>query len=75
MVWPFTSSSDKPSQPPPAPKVSPPETKASPKEVEDLRKAFDPSKLPDREKLPRKLQNIVDKSEKDENFFDELVEG
>ncbi|KAM7215977.1 Mitochondrial 18 KDa protein (MTP18) domain containing protein [Rhypophila decipiens] len=75
MVWPFSSSgsssSDK-SQPPPAPKPSPPETKTP---VEEVAKTFDPRKLPDREKLPSKLQNIVDKSEKDGNFYDELVEG
>ncbi|KAM7192963.1 mitochondrial fission process protein 1 [Naviculisporaceae sp. PSN 640] len=75
MVWPFSgsgsSSSDK-SQSPVPPKPSPAETKASP---EALPKAFDASKLPDREKLPSKLQNIVDKSDKDGNFYDELVEG
>lgn len=36
---------------------------------------FDPNKLPDREKLPPALQKIVDKQDKEENFFDELVDG
>ncbi|KAI0116902.1 mitochondrial 18 KDa protein-domain-containing protein [Daldinia grandis] len=36
---------------------------------------FDPDKLPTPRKLPKDLQKIVDKSDKDENFFDELVEG
>lgn len=36
---------------------------------------FDPNKLPDREKLPPALQNIVDKQDTEENFFDELVDG
>lgn len=36
---------------------------------------FDPNKLPDREKLPPALQKIVDKQDKDENWYDELVDG
>ncbi|KAI0147614.1 mitochondrial 18 KDa protein-domain-containing protein [Xylariaceae sp. FL1272] len=36
---------------------------------------FDPDRLPEHRKLPKKLQKIVDKSDKDENFFDELVDG
>ncbi|KAG5980608.1 hypothetical protein E4U55_003833 [Claviceps digitariae] len=35
---------------------------------------FDPDKLPPREKLPRRLQNIVDNSDTD-NLFDDVVEG
>ena len=70
-MWPFgISGSDKP---PAAPKPSSAEnnqtqgTKKSPID-------FDPTKLPDREKLPPKLQKMVDNSEKDD-FFDELYEG
>jgi fission process protein 1 len=37
--------------------------------------AFDPDKLPRREKLPDKLQQIVDKSDREESFYNELVEG
>ena len=37
--------------------------------------AFDSNKLPDGKKLPPALQKIVDKSDKEDNFFDELVEG
>ncbi|KAI0845525.1 mitochondrial 18 KDa protein-domain-containing protein [Daldinia vernicosa] len=36
---------------------------------------FDPDKLPTRRKLPKDLQKIVDKADKDENFFDDLREG
>ncbi|KAI1394019.1 mitochondrial 18 KDa protein-domain-containing protein [Hypoxylon trugodes] len=36
---------------------------------------FDPNKLPEHRDLPKSLQKIVDKSDKDDNFFDELVEG
>lgn len=36
---------------------------------------FDPNKLPNREKLPPALQKIVDKQDKDENWYDELVDG
>lgn len=38
-------------------------------------KAFDPDKLPDRKKLPASLQKIAREQDKEENFFDELVEG
>ena len=34
-----------------------------------------PTDLPKREKLPRSLQKIVDKADKDENFYDELYDG
>lgn len=30
---------------------------------------------PERSKLPPKLQKMVDKSDKEDNFFDELVDG
>ncbi|KAK0636670.1 mitochondrial 18 KDa protein-domain-containing protein [Bombardia bombarda] len=82
-MWPWSRDSDKPATPA-APQQSPPaETGPSPDKVAPagLAKqgvgatAFDPKKLPEREKLPTKLQSIVDKDDKDENFFDELVEG
>ncbi|KAM4054555.1 mitochondrial 18 KDa protein [Hirsutella rhossiliensis] len=37
--------------------------------------AFDPDKLPDRHKLPKGLQTIVDKADADSRFFDDLREG
>jgi fission process protein 1 len=40
-----------------------------------LSKTFDPDKLPDREKLPKALQKIVDKADQDESIFDDVVEG
>ncbi|KAI0200015.1 mitochondrial 18 KDa protein-domain-containing protein [Astrocystis sublimbata] len=36
---------------------------------------FDPSKLPERRQLPKGLQNIMEKSDKDETFYDDLKEG
>jgi mitochondrial fission process protein 1 len=36
---------------------------------------FDADKLPDRQKLPKGLQNIVDKSDQDSSFFDDVKEG
>ena len=36
---------------------------------------FDPSKLPEPRKLPEKLQQIVDKSDKDSSFFDDYADG
>ncbi|RYC60224.1 hypothetical protein CHU98_g5979 [Xylaria longipes] len=38
-------------------------------------KEFDPDKLPDRRQLPKGLQKIIEKSDKDESFFDDLKEG
>ncbi|KAF9874638.1 hypothetical protein CkaCkLH20_07775 [Colletotrichum karsti] len=38
-------------------------------------KNFDPDRLPPHQKLPKALQKIVDRSDKEENFFDELVDG
>lgn len=34
-----------------------------------------PTGLPPREKLPADFQKIIDKSERDENFYDELYDG
>ncbi|KAI0817719.1 mitochondrial 18 KDa protein-domain-containing protein [Xylaria sp. FL0064] len=36
---------------------------------------FDPDKLPPRRQLPKALQKIVEKSDKDESFFDDLKDG
>jgi fission process protein 1 len=75
-MWPFGGSSDKPTGPATPQNEAP--KPAQPHAADDVKKAaadFDPSKLPDRTKLPPKLQKIVEKTDKDENFFDELVEG
>lgn len=37
--------------------------------------AFDASKLPAREKLPSKLQEIVNKADDDNSFFDDVKKG
>ncbi|WYZ45940.1 hypothetical protein EsH8_IX_000165 [Colletotrichum jinshuiense] len=52
---------------------TPEQPKESPKE--DGAKTFDPEKLPAREKLPAALQKLVDKQDREDNFFDELVDG
>jgi len=57
----------KPKEPKPEPS---PEAKSATKN-----ESFDPDKLPAYEKLPTKLQSIVDKSDKDSRFFDDLVDG
>lgn len=36
---------------------------------------FDPDRLPDRHELPKAMQKIVDKSDADSRFFDEIVDG
>ena len=36
---------------------------------------FDPDKIPKAQKLPAGLQKIVDKSDKDSSFFDNVAEG
>jgi fission process protein 1 len=61
MGW-WSKSEDPPQEPP---KVT----------TEDAKKAFDPDKLPNREKLPKGLQTIVDKAHDDESFFDKVVDG
>lgn len=59
------ASKDKQPEAPPAEKVDPRKDATQ----------FDPNKLPERRELPKSLQSIVDKSDRDDNFFDELVEG
>ncbi|KAI0120343.1 mitochondrial 18 KDa protein-domain-containing protein [Hypoxylon sp. NC0597] len=61
------ASQNKPSQAPPAPA-----TQVDPRHDATQ---FDPNKLPERRALPKSLQRIVDKSDGDDNFFDELVDG
>ncbi|KAK5624577.1 hypothetical protein RRF57_000293 [Xylaria bambusicola] len=55
-----------------APEASPAATNTDPRKDAT---GFDPDKLPARRQLPRGLQKIVDTSEKDESFFDELKDG
>jgi len=50
------------------------EVKTAARDVQKAAKDFDP-KLPERHKLPKSLQEIVDKEDKDENFYNELVDG
>lgn len=47
--------------------------KETPAETSKNANAKDAS--PNREKLPPAMQRILEKSEKEENFFDELVDG
>lgn len=37
--------------------------------------SFDADKLPPKQKLPKALQKIVDKSDEDGSFFDNVVDG
>jgi len=74
-MWPWSSGG--PEKPAAPPKESPRETAAPPRSTPgDAKKAaeFDPTKLPEREKLPVNLQKIVDQQDKDD-FFDDLVDG
>ncbi|KAI6376185.1 hypothetical protein MCOR25_002820 [Pyricularia grisea] len=38
-------------------------------------KAFDPNSLPERQKLKPSLQKIVDQADREDNFYDQLVDG
>ncbi|KAH7353220.1 mitochondrial 18 KDa protein-domain-containing protein [Plectosphaerella cucumerina] len=67
-MW-WGKSQSSPVKPTEAPAAAP-DTSAKQQE-----KAFDPDKLPDRKKLPASLQKIARDQDKDENFFDELVDG
>ncbi|KAH6634828.1 mitochondrial 18 KDa protein-domain-containing protein [Chaetomium sp. MPI-SDFR-AT-0129] len=72
-MWPFGGSPDKPTG---TPTTSQPQAgQNAPNGSKSAASGVDPKALPDREKLPPKLQKIMDKTDKDENFFDELVEG
>ena len=76
-MWPFGGSSDKPTGTPTS-KTEPPKPSPAENATKDLKKAaadFDPNKLPNKEKLPPKLQKIIEKADKEENFFDEIVDG
>ncbi|KAK4224329.1 mitochondrial 18 KDa protein-domain-containing protein [Podospora fimiseda] len=65
MVWPFGGSSDKPPATEAPPSPSPPANN----------KLSSQKDVAEKKKLPQDLQNIVNKQDKDDNFFDELVEG
>jgi fission process protein 1 len=76
-MWFWSSSSDKPAgsstsqnEPP-----KPSQSKSATNGVRNAATEFDPSKLPDKQKLPPKLQKIMDTDDHEENFFDELVDG
>jgi fission process protein 1 len=74
-MW-WGKSSDKPAEP--SKEVVPQVEKAVEnieKKVQKTAKEFDPNQLPPSQKLPAKLQKIMDKADKEESFYDELVEG
>lgn len=74
MWWPWGSSSDKSAGSSNPQNESPKQPQTTPTATTDLKKhAAD--KVPDGRKLPQKLHQIMEKSDKEENFFDELVEG
>ncbi|KAH8912923.1 hypothetical protein BR93DRAFT_871205 [Coniochaeta sp. PMI_546] len=76
MSWWGKSPDKKPAEPP---KESPPASQqakeTAQKAADNVAAAFDPDKLPAREKLPAKLQQIVDKSDREDSFYNELVDG
>ncbi|KAI1856769.1 hypothetical protein JX265_011410 [Neoarthrinium moseri] len=76
MSW-WGKGSDKPKaqDPDPSPPAAAAAAAAQPAEPRKDAPAFDPNKLPERKQLPRGLKSIVDRSDRDENFFDELVDG
>lgn len=70
------ASSSQPKEPSAAPSTTSAEQRYDgPRNIKDASAPFDPNKLPDREKLPPALQRIIDKEDKEDNFFDELVDG
>lgn len=74
-MW-WGNSPDKPQPPQASPAEKPKEqAKEVVKDAKTAVKSFDPDKLPNREKLPKGLQRIVDKADRDENFYNELVDG
>lgn len=74
-MWPFGGSPDKPTGTPTSSQSVSPKPQAGQNGSKKAAAGLDPKEQPDREKLPPKLQKIMDKTDKDENFFDELVEG
>ena len=76
-MWPWSSSSDKPTGSSTFQNESSklPQSQSATKGVKKAAADFDPSKLPDKQKLNPKLQKIMDKEDHEDNFFDELVDG
>ncbi|KAK8118863.1 mitochondrial fission process protein 1 [Apiospora kogelbergensis] len=72
-LWGKGKGPDKSEQQSPSPRdVAPTSTTTDPrKDATD----FDPNRLPERKQLPRGMRRLVDKSDRDENFYDELVDG
>lgn len=50
-------------------------TESPPASDNNAQPPFDPDKLPEARKLPKGLQKIVDKSDKDSSFFDDIADG
>lgn len=74
MWWPWGGGSDKPTGHSP-PQNDPPKPPQDATAHLNKAAADAHAKHPSREKLPPKLQKIIEKEDKEENFFDELVEG
>ncbi|KAI2636067.1 mitochondrial 18 KDa protein-domain-containing protein [Xylaria nigripes] len=68
MFWSKGPDKKKPEE---APQTQPPTNSEPRKDAAE----FDPDKLPPRRQLPKNLQTIVEKSDKDERFFDGFVGG
>lgn len=73
--WGKSSDKDKPQQAAPSPSAT-----GQPVEPVDTRKHvskpdFNPDQLPERKKLSTKFQKIIDKSDHDDSWYEELVDG
>lgn len=76
MSWWGKSPDKKPAEPPKeSPSAGQQVKETAQKAADNVAAAFDPHKLPEREKLPDKLQQIVDKSDREDSFYNELVDG
>lgn len=76
MSWWGKSPDKKPAEPPKeSPSASQQAKETAQKAADNVAAAFDPDKLPAREKLPARLQQIVDKSDREDSFYNELVDG
>ena len=73
----FWSKGPSPNKPDPSKKPDAPDASSSATNIDPRKDAtdFNPEKLPERRDLPKGMQSIMDKADKDDNFFDELVEG
>lgn len=73
-MW-WGKSPDKPTEAPKEPTPVKDVVNKAVGKVEETAKEFDETKLPERKQLPPQLKKIMEKADKEENFYDELVDG